>query len=117
MSTAFLITSCNVPDIPVPSDSVSKKLTGAKDRYVLLSLFQQQDRDIDRVLRDGNCLFRALSLQATGNQDFHPELRKILTPFEERNKAVLSIYHINLFVDYSKLCQKYETKFYLGHHS
>ena len=54
---------------------------------VLLPFLQKQGRTIDRVLRDGNCLFRALSLQLTGAQDYHMDLRRIITQCESKIKA------------------------------
>ena len=38
-------------------------------------------RQLDTALADGNCLFRALSKQMTGDPSRHPELREILTTF------------------------------------
>ena len=35
---------------------------------------------------DGNCLFRALSLQLTGTQDHHLEIRKVIAEFEKTNE-------------------------------
>ena len=42
-------------------------------------------RQLDPALPDGNCLFRALSNQMTGDPSRHPELREILTTFISRN--------------------------------
>ena len=52
--------------------------------YAALSPFlHQQGRSIERVLGDGNCLFRSLSHQLTGTQDHHLILRKTITKFEQ----------------------------------
>lgn len=37
---------------------------------------------------DGNCLFRALSVQLTGTEDSHVELRKIVVEFEAKNQSI-----------------------------
>ena len=39
---------------------------------------------------DGNCLFRALTKQMTGNPSRHPELREILTTFISQNPQVFA---------------------------
>ena len=63
-----------IADIPIPDE------TG----YAALSPFlHQQGRSIERVLGDGNCLFRSLSHQLTGTQDHHLILRKTITKFEQ----------------------------------
>ncbi len=46
---------------------------------VLTPFLKKQDRTIDRVL-DGNCFFRALSRQLTG--DYHIQLRGIIAQCE-----------------------------------
>ena len=43
------------------------------------------NRKVDKVLGDGNCLFRALAKQLTGTSEEHVELRKLLMRFEEIN--------------------------------
>lgn len=69
------IPGSTVADIPVPDQT----------RYtVLYSFLQEQGRTIERVLGDGNCLFRALSLQLTGVQDHHLKLRKIIAQYESK---------------------------------
>ena len=62
----------DVADIPIPEDMVPKKPGSIPTGYsVLLPFLREQGRALDRVLRDGNCLFHALSLQLTVVQD-HP---------------------------------------------
>ena len=43
---------------------------------------------IDPALPDGNCPFRALTKQMTGDPSRHPELRKVLTTFISQNPQV-----------------------------
>ena len=45
-------------------------------------------RQIAPALPDGNCLFRALSNQMTGDPSRHPELREIFTTFISQNPQV-----------------------------
>ena len=55
-----------------------------KPPAVLIPFLQQQERVVDRVLGDGDCLFRS-SLQLTGTQDHHLELRRVIAEFEKNN--------------------------------
>lgn len=77
----------SVTDIPVPDYSPNSGYA------VLVPFLQQQSRAVDRVLGDGNCLFRALSVQLTSTQDYHLELRKAIALFEQRNEAVFRCLH------------------------
>ena len=54
---------------------------------VLLPFLQQQGRTVDHVLGDGNCLFRSLSVQLTGTQDHHLQLRKLIATFEKTEEV------------------------------
>lgn len=45
-------------------------------------------RRFDPALPDGNCLFRALSKQMTGDPSRHPELREILTTLISKNTHI-----------------------------
>lgn len=51
---------------------------------ILTPFLNIQGRKIERVLGDGNCLFRALSLQITGDQEHHLTLRKIIAHTEAK---------------------------------
>ena len=74
----------SVTDIPIPDDLQRKPPQAPKSGYAILVPFlQQQERAVDRVLGDGNCLFRSLSLQLTGTQDHHLELRRVIAEFEK----------------------------------
>lgn len=78
----------NIPDVPIPDDMLPKPPSAPPTDYAVLKPFlRQQGREPDRVLGDGNCLFRALSLALTGEQGHHVELRKILAEFETSNVA------------------------------
>ena len=46
---------------------------------------QQLNRKVDRVIGDGNCLFRALAKQITGNSENHTNVRKQTMEFIEKN--------------------------------
>lgn len=76
----------SVTDIPIPDDMQQKSLGAPKSGYaVLVPFLQQEGRAVDRVLGDGNCLFRSLSLQLTGTQDHHLQLRRLIAEFEKNN--------------------------------
>ena len=67
----------------MPDDMLPKKSKPPQLGYSVLTPFlKKQSRIIDRVLGDGNCLFRALSLQLTGIQDYHVCLGKIIAQCE-----------------------------------
>ena len=54
--------------------------------HELIQLFlADRGRAIDRVLGDGNCLFRELAKQLCGNPNEHTQLRKLLMDFEVKN--------------------------------
>ena len=77
-----------VADIPVPDDMIPKTPRSPQTGYsVLFPFLQKLGRTIDRVLGDGNGLFHALSLQLTGIQDYHMDLRRIITQCESKIKA------------------------------
>lgn len=59
---------------------------------MLVPFLKKQDRAIDGVLGDGNCLFRALSLQLTGDQVHHLNLRRIIAQCESKLKAFEGIH-------------------------
>lgn len=67
--------------------SLSKKMSTRKcETTVHMKAFlTAHDRRIDPALPDGNCLFRALSKQMTGDPSKHAELRSILTTFIQIN--------------------------------
>ena len=67
----------------------SSPLTGYS---VLIPFLRKQDRAIDRVLGDANCLFRALSVQLFGVQEHHLELRRIVAQCESRIKSFEGIH-------------------------
>ena len=89
-----------------------KPLSAPKNGYaVLIPFLQQQNRVVDRVLGDGNCLFRALSIQLTGTQDHHLELRKLIALFEKGNENVFKNLHVSinrsvLFLDHLQNIKK-----------
>lgn len=59
--------------------------------YALLQPFlQKQARKLHAVMGDGNCLFRALSHQLTGDEQSHITLRKIIVDFEALNPQVFA---------------------------
>ncbi len=60
---------------------------------VLTPFLHNQGREIDRMLGDGNCLFRALSSQHTGTQEHHLELRKAIANFERKNEKIFRPLH------------------------
>ena len=58
--------------------------------YELMKDFLAKFKRKPCVLGDGNCLFRALSVQLTGTDENHIALRKISVEFEEKILAFLS---------------------------
>ena len=44
---------------------------------------QQSNRKIDKALGDGNCLFRALAKQTTGDSENHVQLQNVMMDFVE----------------------------------
>ncbi len=73
----------SVTDIPIPDDMFPTNTTSPQLGYSVQTPFlKKQDRTIDRVLGDGNCLFRALSRQLTGVQDYQIQLRGIIAQCE-----------------------------------
>ena len=84
----------NIPDIPIPDDMLPKSLSAPQTGYTVLKPFlQQQGREPDRVLGDGNCLFRALSRALTGVEDHHIDLRRTIVEFEASNTAIFEAAH------------------------
>ena len=84
----------NIPDIPIPQDMLPKPPSAPKTGYEVLKPFLfQQGREPDRVLGDGNCLFRALSRALTGVEDHHIALRKTIAVFEASNTTVFQPLH------------------------
>ena len=74
-------------DIPIPDDMQQKPPGAPKSGYAVLGPFlHPQGRAVDRVVGDGNCLFRSLSLQLTGTQDHHLQLRIAIAEFEKSNQ-------------------------------
>ena len=60
-----------------------KSLSAPQTGYTVLKPFlQQQGREPDRVLGDGNCLFWAPSWALTGVEDHHIDLRRTIVKFE-----------------------------------
>ena len=49
---------------------------------------RQTNRKVDKVLGDGNCLFRAFAKQTTGRSEDHACLRNLLIKFEEMNPDI-----------------------------
>ena len=83
----------SVNDIPIPEDMIPKKSKSPQLGYSVLTPFlNMQGRTIDRVLGDGNCLFRALSLQFTSVQDHHVHLRGIIAQCESKIKSFQGIH-------------------------
>ena len=62
------------PGITIPAEYVQV----IPEYTTLTAIVQQYSRKIYRVAPDGNCLFRALSHQAFGDQAYHTQMRKVL---------------------------------------
>ena len=73
---------------------------------VLLPFLREQGWVPDRVLRDGNCLFHALSLQLTGVQDHYMGLRRIIAQCESKIKGIHATINRTLFAEHLKNIRK-----------
>ena len=51
---------------------------------------QEQDRIIDHIVADGNCMFWSLSKELFGTQCHHLQLRKLISDFEEHNPNIIN---------------------------
>ena len=70
----------------VPDDIKPMSIKHSTTGYLILNPFlYSQGREIDRVLGDGNCLYRAISKRFSGVEDYHPHLRKAFSEFEADN--------------------------------
>ena len=84
MCSAFLCflkpPGLNVPDIIVPDDMIPNKSTSLSSTGYSVSkpFLTKQGREVDRVLGDGNYLFRAFSKAICGVEDYHLHLRKAI---------------------------------------
>ena len=69
----------------------------------ILTSLEQQNRTIDNIQADGNCMFRSLSKELFGSEKYHSDLRKLVTDFEYCNLQLqpassskeTCIHHIN----------------------
>ena len=61
----------------------------ARVNFLKLTLnWRQTNRKVDKVLGDGNCLFRSFTKQTTGRSEDHACLRNLLIKFEEINPDI-----------------------------
>ena len=78
----------------VPDDMVQISTSAPGTGYTGLKPFlYKQQREVDRVLGDGNCLFRALSKAISGTEDHHSHLRHAISDFESDNWTVFKPIH------------------------
>ena len=49
-------------------------------------------RAVKQVQRDGNCFFRAISLQIAGSEKYHLEIRNMVIRYEEMNRVIFETY-------------------------
>ena len=84
----------NIADIPVPCDLLPSHYSQSSNGYTVLKPFlQEQGRVPDKVFGDGNCLYRALSAQLCGTQDYQLQLSKAIVDFEMKEKTVFHGLH------------------------
>ena len=82
------------PTLMVPDDMVQISTSAPGTGYTGLKPFlYKQQREVDRVLGDGNCLFRALSKAISGTKDHHSHLRHAISDFESDNWIVFKPIH------------------------
>ena len=84
--------AAQLPDMPITT--ITRTPTTPQG-YELVRPFLAAMRTIDKVLGDGNCLFRALlalllAKQLSGSPDKHMELRGIIMKFEAKNAHVFA---------------------------
>ena len=85
----------NVPVIIVPDDMIANKpISLSCTGYSVLKPFlTKQGREVDRVLGDGNCLFKAFSKAICGAEDYHLHLLKAIAEFETDNHSLFKSIH------------------------
>ena len=59
--------------------------TTSKDYGIIQEALQQQNRQLDSIKGDGNCLFRSISKELLGNEKYHTMIRGIIVDFTEQN--------------------------------
>jgi len=109
----------NVPDMVVPDDMVDIKPMSIKcstTGYTILKPFlYSQGREIDRVLGDGNCLYRAISKRFSGVEDHHPHLRKAISEFEADNVSHFKSLHEAVYqTDFSSHLKQIKKQYVWG---
>lgn len=83
-----------IPDMMIPDDMTQTTTTTPATGYAILKPFlRTQQREVDRVLGDGNCFFRALSKAITGVEDYHISLRKAIADLESDNHPLFKPIH------------------------
>ena len=74
----------------MPTTTTEALQTEPKGYELMRPFLAQSGRAIDKVLGDGNCLFRALAKQLSGSADKHIELRRMIINFEANNAHIFA---------------------------
>ena len=74
-------------------DDVTSVFAASNEIILLNSFLNEQQRKVNSVLGDGNCLFRALSKALSGLEDYHPHIREAISEFEETNRNLFEPIH------------------------
>ena len=74
-------------------DDVTSVFAASNEINLLNSFLNEQQRKVNSVLGDGNCLFRALSKALSGLEDYHPHIRRAISEFEETNRNLFEPIH------------------------
>ena len=77
-----------LPDMPITT--ITRTPTTPQGYELVRPFLAAMGRTIDKVLGDGNCLFRALAKQLSGSSDKHMELRGIMMNFEAKNATTIN---------------------------
>lgn len=97
-----------VLDMMVPDDMVQISTSASGTGYTVLNPFlYKQQREVDQVLEDGNCLFGALSKAVSGVEDYHSNLHKIIADFESDNHILFKPIHEAILSNNFENCQEY----------
>ena len=76
--------------MPFPTTNLTQEKVKLNGHELIRQFLTENERAIDKVLPDGNCLFRALAKQLCGDPEKHIELRKMLINFEVKNSEVFA---------------------------
>ena len=86
----LLLSTSQLRYITLEPGNIIPPPTTSKDYVALQQALLTQDRQLDAIQGDGNCLFRSISKELLGHERHHPSLRNILVNFIEHNPSSFS---------------------------